>query len=317
MQSIKTAPEVDGQEHSGASSAYGIKLGNETAFSLDKITPFRHNYQDHPLMQLDRLEQLAKVLMRKGRCRFITPGTTQSSQFAPRLQNAEGLGIEEIFRRIEEPGSWIGLYFVETDPAYEAFLKQILGSVQGIIDKQQPGTFIINGFIFISAPPSVTPFHIDRENNFWMQIRGKKTLNVWDPSDRETVAAHDVENFIVDMSLSGVQLSDDMLPRSHEFDTGPGDGVYFPSTSPHTTRSEVDWTRPGDGVSISIGVNFYTAVTRRNAYIHALNQYLRRFGMSPRSPGVRGNLDALKYPLGRLLVQSKRRFSDFSPPAGF
>jgi hypothetical protein len=135
---MKRVIHDDVQSNPTASTEYGIKLGNEAAFSLEKITSFRHNYQDHPLMQLDRLAQLAKVLMRKGRCRFITPDTKQSSQFTPRLQNAEGLGIEEIFRRIEEPGSWIGLYFVETDPAYEQFLKQILGSVQRIINEQQP-----------------------------------------------------------------------------------------------------------------------------------------------------------------------------------
>ena len=298
-------------------SAFGLQIEDEAAFSLANVSAFRHNYQNHPLMQLKRLEQLAKLLMRHGRCRFITSDTTQFSQFSPKLQSTDGLSIEEIFRRIEEPGSWIGLYYVETDPEYDQFLRDVLGSVKHLIDRQQPGVFIVNGFIFISAPPSVTPFHIDRENNFWMQIRGRKTLNVWDPTDRQAVAAREVENFIVNSSLAGVQLREELLTRGHEFDTGPGDGVYFPSTSPHTTRSDTHWVQPGDGVTISIGVNFYTSVTRRRAYVHAFNQFLRGLGIDPYCPGISRWRDSVKYPLGRVLMESRRRFSGQSPPAGF
>ena len=326
MQSVETktvdAPEGNEmatrtQTTTTAPPTFRIQLDDETEFSLLKVSPFRHNYQNHPLMQLDRLEQLAKLLMRHGRCRFVTSGTTQFSQFLPKLQSTDGLSIEEVFRRIEEPGSWIGLYYVETDPEYDQFLREVLGTVKHLIDRQQPGTFIVNGFIFISAPPSATPFHIDRENNFWMQIRGRKTLNVWDPTDRQAVGAREVENFIVNSSLAGVKLQEELLARSHEFDTGPGDGVYFPSTSPHTTRCDTHWARPGDGVAISIGVNFYTSVTRRRAYIHAFNQFLRRLGVNPRSPGASTWMDGLKHPLGRILMEMRRRFWGRSPPAGF
>ena len=171
--------------------------------------------------------------------------------------------------------------------------------------------------MFISAPPSVTPFHIDRENNFWLQIRGRKTINVWEPSDRQTVSARDVEEFIVNRTLAGVQLREEALNRSHEFDTGPGDGVYFPSTSPHTTRCDASWVRPGDGVSISIGIVFYTSVTRRYANVHAMNRVLRRLGMEPQSPGTSAWLDTMKYPLGRIAVSFSRFLRGYSPPAGF
>ena len=173
------------------------------------------------------------------------------------------------------------------------------------------------GFIFISAPPSVTPFHIDRENNFWLQLRGRKTINVWDRMDREVVAAADVENFIVSRSLEKVRLKDEFRGRSFEFDTGPGDGVYFPSTTPHMTRTDTRWARPGDGVSISIGINFYTDTTRRHANVHAFNKVLRRLGMTPRSPGTSDWADGLKYPLGRMAVNLKRLLRRYTPPPGF
>jgi hypothetical protein len=284
---------------------------------MARVCAIRHNFHEHPLMQVDRLAQLAKSLMPLGQCRFIEPGTKQSSAFNHKAQSPTGLGIEEIFHRIEEPGSWVALYNVEAEPAYDAFLREALGTLDGLIDRHEPGLFKVQGFIFISAPPSVTPFHMDRENNFWLQIRGRKTMNVWEPSDRQTVSANDVEDFIVNRNLAGVQLREGALERSHEFDTGPGDGVYFPSTSPHATRSDPHWVQPGDGVSISIGIVFYTSVTRRSANVHALNRLIRRLGMTPRSPGTSAWLDRMKYPFGRLTVSLMRLLRGYSPPTGF
>jgi hypothetical protein len=133
------------------------------------------------------------------------------------------------------------------------------------VEREQGPISLETGFVFISAPPSVTPFHIDRENNFWLQMKGRKTLNVWEPTDRAVVASSEVDNFI--LYGSNVTLREGYKERSHEFDVGPGDGVYFPSTSPHMTRTDNAWVRPGDGVSMSIGVNFYTHRTRRRAYV--------------------------------------------------
>ena len=300
-----------------APSPFRIWTDNEARFSLGKVGSIHHNYHEHPLMQLDRLAQLAKSLMPSGQCRFIAPGTTQASPFHHEPQSSQGLSIEEVFRRIEEPGSWVALYNVETHPLYGQFLKEALGTVKQVIDRDEHDMFKVQGFMFISAPPSVTPFHMDRENNFWLQIRGRKIINVWNPTDRHTVSASNVEDFIVNRSLTGVQLQQEALNRSHEFDTGPGDGVYFPSTSPHMTRCDAKWVQPGDGVSVSIGIVFYTSVTRQRANIHFLNRTLRRLGMTPTSPGISVWLDRLKYPIGRVLVKIYCLFRRYSPPAGF
>jgi hypothetical protein len=121
-------------------------------------------------------------------------------------------------------------------------------------DARQAAIDRLAGYLLISAPPSVTPFHIDRENSFWLQIRGRKTIAVWDHLDREVVASRDVANFLLSGSLTNVRLNEAHRERGREFHCGPGQGVYFPSTSPHMTHTNADWVRPGDGVSISIGV---------------------------------------------------------------
>ena len=91
--------------------------------------------------------------------------------------------------------------------------------------------------------------------------------------------------------------------------------MYWPSTSPQTTRTTTDWVVPGDGVSISIGVVFYTPHMRRMANIHAWNYFLRRLGVSPREPGG-SPFDSMKYSLGRALVWAKKTFRRYEPSAG-
>jgi hypothetical protein len=286
-------------------------------FSTSKVCALKHNFHEHPLMQLGELATLARELYKTNQCRFLKPGATQASEFQHDSASHDGRDIDEVFRRIEEPKSWVALYNVETHPRYRGFLAEVIASVRSLVDREQPGIFSVGGFIFISAPPSVTPFHMDRENNFWLQVAGRKTMNVWDPTDRVVVPAPVAEKFIISGSLHDVKLKDGFLERSHEFDVGPGDGVYFPSTSPHMTRSDAGWTKPGDGVSISIGVVFYTEVTRRHAHTHAGNVLLRKMGFSPTWPGQSALADAVKRPLGSGFVWARKVFRGTKPPVGF
>jgi len=300
-----------------APGPYRVWVEDPAAFATDRVGRIRHNFHQHPLMQLPALAGLAQRLFPLGKCRFVTPGITAASQFSHTRTPHDGSGIDEVFGRIEQPGAWVALYNVEADPAYAAFLAEVQAAVQPLVAREQPGIFNVGGFIFISAPPSVTPFHMDRENNFWLQVQGSKTLHVWDHTDREVAAARDVEEFVLYGSLERVRLQEGFLPRSHAVDAGPGDGVYFPATSPHMTRSEADWVRPGDAVSISIGTVFYSDVTRRHARVHQLNQVLRRFGARPTPPGESPLVDHLKAPLGRLVGLARHRLrGNVTPPPG-
>jgi hypothetical protein len=312
----KSVGSVTQREPTAGNSPCRIWVDDPEGFSTSKICRLQHNFHQHPLMELSQLANLAKQLYPTQQCRFIKPGTTQRSEFGHADSSHDGKSIDEVFRRIEEPGSWVALYNVETHPQYGQFLNEVMSNVRPLVDKQQPGTFNVGGFIFISAPPSVTPFHIDRENNFWLQIAGRKTLNVWKHTDRQVVSARAVENFVLTGSLAEVRLEESLTARSYEFETKAGDGVYFPSTSPHMTRSDRNWVQPGDGVSISIGVVFYTDLTRRHSNVHACNRVLRRFGVSPTTPGESSVIDGLKYPIGRAIVAAGR-LRGHQPKVGF
>ena len=307
----------DGRRDPRPAGRFGISPRDPAAFSSHGMAPIVHDFHEHPLMALPALGALAHRLFPAGQCRFVKPGMTQDAAFVHRPKHPEGRDIDEVFRRMEERGSWIALYNVETDPLYRAFLAEVTAAFRPLVQREQSAILAVGGFVFISAPPSVTPFHIDRENNFWLQIRGRKEMSVWDPRDRAVVAAKDVDRFIVYGTLDDVRLGQGHLDRRRVFDVGPGEGVYFSSTSPHMTRSDPGWTRPGDGVSVSIGVVFYTEHTRRRARIHAWNLFLRQRGLDPREPGASPLVDGVKTLCGGALVRGKRTFRRWSPPAGF
>ena len=287
-----------------------------TAFTTSGMQAIRHNFDQHPLMHLSELAKLAKRLYPHKQCRFIMPGATQTSEFDHQDTDVAGRSIDEVFERIEEPRSWVALYNVETDPIYKGFLKEVADTVRPLVEREQPGMYQVGGFIFISAPPSVTPFHIDRENNFWLQVRGQKVMSVFDHTDREIISGEARDTFIL-YGQNATLKTQEHIERARNFPVGPGDGVYFPSTSPHMTRTEVDAARPGDPVSISIGVVFYTEVTRRHAYVHAMNEFLRHRGLSPREPGKSDALDRIKALGGRALVWVGRKFKGYKPTASF
>lgn len=301
-----------GRGDDGGLAKSSIAISDPASFSTARVQAIRHDFHRHPLLQMPELAKLAKVLTATRQCRFIPAGATQATPFEHGDSDPGGRMIDEVFARMEEPGSWVALYNVESHPPYRALLEEITSSVRPLVERQEARMFDVGGFIFISAPPSVTPFHIDRENNFWLQIRGRKVMNVWDPTDSHVVSDIDRETFIVNASLDNVRLKDGYRERSHEFDVGPGDGVYFPSTSPHMTRCDAGWARPGDGISISIGVVFYTEATKRVARLHVLNRFLRRLGLRPAAPGVRPWADALKTPLANLLVGAKKVFRGYA-----
>ena len=310
-----------------SSATHRLWMDDPASFSTYRIATLHHNLHEHPLFQMRELAKLAKELVPFSQCRFMRPDITPASKIAHDSLHPDGRSIDECFERIEELNSWLALYNIEVIPRYQALLFDIVDTMRFYVEREQPDIFRVNGFVFITVPPSVTPFHIDRENNFWLQLHGRKTLYVWDHADRSIVPAEAVEDFIVTHSLRKVRFKEEFRPLSHEFNARPGDGVYFPSTSPHMTRSEPDWTAPGDRVSISIGVTFYTSVTRRTARVYQVNRVLRKCGLSPAYPGESPAADALKASVGGLvgatrsclvdMTASARRFKPVTtPPPG-
>jgi hypothetical protein len=119
----------------------------------------RHRLSDHPLFALPRLIELARTLP-EDRVEYNAGDVPVSLD--PARTPRTGLSIDETIRRIEECRSWMVFKNVERDPDYRALLDACLDQVREHSEPIEPGMDRREGFIFVSSPDSVTPYHMDR-----------------------------------------------------------------------------------------------------------------------------------------------------------
>jgi hypothetical protein len=247
-------------------------LGNE---------PFlvQHELATHPLLTLDSIAELADRLPEAsiehnlGTVSEVLPGGE-----APKLDLSPG----EIVRTVESNRSWMVLKNIEQDPAYKELLEATLSEVSATVEATEGAVRDRQGFIFISAPNSVTPSHLDPEYNFLLQVRGSKEMAVGRYPD---TASEDRE---LERYYSGGHRNMDALPAGAEsFPLAPGDGIFVPLHAPHVVRS-------GPEPSLSLSVTWNTDASRELGILHAFNARLRALRLSPAHPGRRPGVDRAK-----------------------
>ncbi len=240
-----------------------------------------HRLSSHPLFQVDRLLELARSL--PARCIEYNAGELPIS-----IEHAQtplnGLSAEETIRRIAECKSWLVLKYVEQDAEYGALLDQCLAEVRPHSEPIAPGMCGAQAFIFLTSPHSVTPYHIDPEHNFLLQIRGSKQVHLYDGRNRDLLTEEQLENFYSDR---GRNMAFQPWFDDHAWvnELKPGLGLHFPVTYPH-------WVQNGDEVSISFSITFRTPDLDRRRTLYHLNADLRQRGWKPCPIGRRPWRDA-------------------------
>ncbi len=188
----------------------------------------------------------------------------------------------EVARGIESNGCWMVLKNIELDPEYKRLLDESLDEVAPYVQRMG-GMTEREGFIFLSAPGSMTPSHTDPEHNFLLQVRGAKQMSVGRFPDSET------EQLVLEHAHGdGGHRNVAWEPQDPiAFDLQPGEGVYVHPHAPH-------WVQNGQEVSVSLSVTFATPTSEEKRRVHSINARLRRLGLSPTPPGRRPRLDRLK-----------------------
>jgi cupin-like protein len=274
-----------------------LDLNGEVFAACFDRQPFTisHHLVDHPLLTLPSLIELSKRLP-EGNIRYnrgdVPPG--QQLYAGPKTD----LSIEETIRSIEECGSWMVIRFVEQDPAYRELLNQCLDEVQPLSERITKGMFKREGFVFISSPGSVTPFHADPEHNFLLQIRGKKTSSLFDVADRSIVSEEALERYLSGEPFTA-EFKNEYQEKAFVFDLSPGDGLHFPLNWPH-------WVKNGDEVSISFSITFRTHESERAGIVYNVNHSLRKRGFKPTPYGESAPRDAAKFYAFRAARRAKK-----------
>lgn len=254
-----------------------------------------HHLCTHPFFTLPNLLELAQRLPAKNI--EYNAGNLPMSLEAHQTPHT-GLSMEETIRRIEECQSWMVLKYVETDPAYRDLLHQCLAEVKPYSEPIAPGMMQAQAFIFITSPNAVTPYHMDPEHNFLLQVRGSKSIKQFDGSDRSVVSELELERFY-DGAHRNLTYQEKYLQKSWSFDLPAEAGLHFPVNFPH-------WVKNGPGVSISFSITFSTPDLERRAMVYNVNSLLRRRGLNPTPVGQAPWKDSLKFQAHRIWRRTRR-----------
>lgn len=253
--------------------------------------PVKHNLVDHPLLQLDAIAELADRMPPDLPEHNLgdLPEIVADGNVA-RLDQSAG----DIARGIETNGCWMVLQHVETDPLYNDLLETALEDIIDAVAHREGGALRKEGFIFLSAPNSVTPTHTDPEHNLLLQIRGSKDMIIGDWPDKES------EQEEMERYYAGGHRNLASFPgESKTFHLEPSDGVYVPVHAPHVVQN-------GPDVSISFSITFYTDASQRMADVYVLNNHLKRARVPVRPPGERPRSDRIKSDIWRGVRGSRR-----------
>jgi hypothetical protein len=288
MQSIATRARA-------ADSSRLLDLDEQLFRSDFDRRPFKitHHLVGHPLFQFPRLIELARslghpILYFRGdhSVNQAGEGSNEKRTFVDRNLARPDLSPVEVLAQIESCRAWMQLRDVGADPAYAELLRQIIEEFKGPSELVATGLSAPRADIFVSSPGSTTPFHLDEEHNFLLQIRGSKKLSIangFDPAvlDPERLRAY---------FQGGGELapySEHLEQHSVHVDLRPDEGVHIPPCHPH-------WVQNGNEVSISLGILWFSDVTARRRHLYRVNNWLERVGLHPGPPGDSRFSDSIK-----------------------
>ncbi|HEX8585342.1 MAG TPA: cupin-like domain-containing protein [Allosphingosinicella sp.] len=240
----------------------------------EDIGLLRHEACGHPLLTLEALVGLAQRLPARN-VEYYRGDVPIGIEGADTPSN--GLSIADTIRRIEQCGSWMVLKFIEGDPEYRALLHDALAPLRAVVGDATGEMLKEQGFIFISSPGAVTPFHFDPEHNILMQIRGHKTMTLYPPADPRFAGGESHEAFHAG-GHRNLPWRDEFAGAGRPVELTPGDAVYVPVKAPH-------WVKNGNEPSISLSITWRSEWSYHEEYAHGFNRLVRQVGVAPALPG--------------------------------
>ena len=239
-------------------------------------TPHRlkHALHDHPLLTIERLASLGESL---------PPASVEYNKgdlpvgIDPTLVPANGLSIGDTIRLAETNGSWAVLKNIEQLPEYNALLMGLLAELKPHIEEKTGQLMRPQGFIFVSSPHAVTPYHFDPEHNILLQLRGSKVMTQFPAGDPRFAPDETHEGYHVGGHRNLV-WRDELASHGTEWPLSPGEALFVPVMAPHHVRN-------GPVVSISLSITWRSEWSFAESDARALNGMLRRWGIRPKAPG--------------------------------
>ncbi len=233
-----------------------------------------HALGDHPLLTVEALAQLGEKL---------PPASVEYNKgdlpvgIDPSLVPANGLSIGDTIRHVETSGSWAVLKNIEQRPEYQALLLGLLAELKPHIEAKTGQMLRPQGYIFVSSPDAVTPYHFDPEHNILLQLRGQKVMTQF-PAGHACYAPDQTHEGYHTGGHRNLVWRDDLAEGGTEWPLSPGEALFVPVMAPHHVKN-------GPAVSISLSITWRSDWSFAEADARAFNGVLRRVGIQPKAPG--------------------------------
>ena len=244
------------------------RLGED--YPLQPI-PLSHGLGDHPLFTTEALAALARRMEAKD---ILSNRADLPVEVRPEGVHEISDNAEAVIATIRDQCSWMVFRHVQNDPEYGALLESMVAELTPVVAPRTGSMLAMKGFIFISSPGAVTPFHFDPEYNILIQLSGEKVMNVF-PAYDESLVSEEAHERVHTHGHVNVPWRDEMEQQGRAFALRPGDALFVPFKAPH-------WVKNGPEVSISLSITWQSEWSYAEADARMMNVTLRRWGRNPR-----------------------------------
>jgi hypothetical protein len=146
--------------------------------------------------------------------------------------------------------------------------------------------------VLLSSPGTSTPYHIDSEYNFLVQLQGDKLFHSWDGTNRKIVPSAHLEEY-----WQGIAFRERTTEPPQVFQLQEGNGIYNPPFFPHEV-----YTCSQPAASISLG---FDPIASEEPEIHRMNSVMRKLHLHPAPIHAHPARDWIKSRALRKAVQLK------------
>ncbi len=201
---------------------------------------FEHRLNEHPLMQLEALLELAHRLP-PDQVRHSRGKRGFDVDFDDDLRTRRHkLTLDQVFEDLPGADAYVMLHRPDVDPRYRDLLLTALADLRGLVEPVDPGMCDEAAYIFLASPGAVTPYHMDREMNFLCQVSGSKEVRLWDQDDRSILAPQEIDTLFAREDLPKPAYQPEYGEKAMTFTLSPGTGVHQPLLAPHAvTRAHM------------------------------------------------------------------------------
>ncbi|MBD5654738.1 MAG: cupin-like domain-containing protein [Candidatus Eremiobacteraeota bacterium] len=235
---------------------------------------FDHTLDRENIFDIPNLVELSKRLVEAY---YVTSKGTVKDGW--KSHEREPKSLQEAIATIGDSNTLVLLKGLADDAEFGPICRRVLAEVEEQVGEALRADLSEGrATLVISSPGRVTPYHIDAETNFLLQLRGDKVVHIFDPRDRTVLTDRELEAFYSG-DMSAAKYKEDRQRDASVFDFSPGKGLHLPILAPH-------WTQNGNSVSVAISINCSLRSNRRLAKVYRFNKIARKLKFSPSSPGI-------------------------------